>query len=183
MGSWFSRPLVILDMNKLLVYRAFKPKLHEEYAHVEPFIEQATLLGEHYTFLRPHAREFVTYLLDNYRVAVWSSAWAKNVNLLCEHVFGARRGELLFEWDQTMCAEITPHPDPKEKKPLFQKDLFKVWSRFPEYTESNTIIIDDCAYKMRDNPTECVILTEPWIPPVEDDFLDPKNWTYRLFFQ
>lgn len=177
MGSWFStpaavKPLVILDMNKLLVYRAFKPKLHEEYAHVEHLIDQATLLGEHYTFLRPGARDFVNYLLDHYRVAVWSSAWAKNVNLLCDHVFGPRRSELLFEWDQTMCTTIVPHPDPDETKPLFRKDLAKVWQEYTEYGADNTVIIDDCSYKMAQNPEHCVILTKPWVPPQDGDFTE-----------
>lgn len=181
MGSWFSSsspPLIILDLNKLLVYRDFKPKLHEESPHVEHLIDQATLLGNYYTFLRPHAREFVAYLLDHYRVAVWSSAWAKNVDLLCAHIFGERRGELLFEFDQTLCTTVLPHPDPSEKnnKPLFRKDLTTVWVRYTDYGEHNTIIIDDCPHKMAKNPEENVVLVVPWVPSksggVIDNFLE-----------
>jgi hypothetical protein len=76
-----------------------------------------------------------------------------------------------------MCSEITPHPNPTENKPLFQKDLFKVWNRYPEYDESDTVIIDDCPYKMKDNLIDCVILVDPWVPQAQDDddFLDPKG--------
>lgn len=166
--SYFSRkqakPLLILDMNKLLVYRAFAPKLQEEFPQCVSLTDHATLLGQHWTWSRPGLDTFIDSLFKTYTVAVWSSAWAANVDLLCSHVFGTRRANLLFEWDQSWCTKIVPHPDPSETKPLFAKDLQKVWAAYPQYNDRNTLIVDDCKHKMQLNPAQCVILAPPWTP-------------------
>jgi hypothetical protein len=151
------KKLLILDMNNVLVYRAYSKTLEEE---ALLFLSEATLLGEHYTWKRPDLDKFISYALDNYTVAVWSSAWAVNVDRLCAFCFGERRKELLFEWDQTKCIAITAG----RRKPLFQKHLIDVWHEFPQYDPSNTIILDDSQEKMAMNPEECVRLVEPWHP-------------------
>jgi hypothetical protein len=157
-----TKPLIILDMNKLLVFRAFSKTLETDYI---PYLSDAVLLGEHYTWKRPKLDTFINYLLDNYQVAVWSSAWAKNVNLLCDFVFGNRRNELLFEWDQTQCVRVDLE---LEKKPLFKKQLASVWKAFPDLKD-RMIIIDDSELKMQDNPPENVIITKEWTPKDQED--------------
>ena len=79
--------LVILDMNKyvttrlclvayihqrLLVYRAFAPKLQEEFSQVLPYLDQATLLGQHWTWKRHGLDDFIDKLMERYTVAVRS---------------------------------------------------------------------------------------------------------------
>lgn len=156
------RPLVILDMNKLLVFRAFSKTFETEFPEYKPFLSDATLLGEHYTWKRPELDEFINCLLDNYQVAVWSSAWAKNVDLLCSFVFGNRRSELAFEWDQTKCTRVDTEG---QKKPLFKKQLQMVWNEFPgRFNRTNTMIIDDSEEKMQDNPPRNVLISKEWTP-------------------
>jgi TFIIF-interacting CTD phosphatase-like protein len=154
------KPLLILDMNNVLVCRAFSPKLETEYLDLLPYIGVATLLGEHYTWKRPHLDRFLKRAFEHFTVAVWSSAMAKNVDLLCDFVFGERRQELLFEWDQSYC-EVVPNDTPK---PLYLKQLRKVWENFPEYNADNTFIIDDSVAKMQENPPHCVVLSNVWSP-------------------
>ena len=90
---------------------------------------------------------------------MWSSAWKKNVNLLCDFIFGERRRELVFEWDQAHCVCVDPHPDPRKKgRSLFRKDLKYVWEMFTDYGPHNTLIIDDCRFKMSENPSvQCAV--------------------------
>lgn len=159
------KPLLILDINKLLVFRAYAPKLKEEFPECVSLVKDATMLGNNWTWLRPDMEEFLDFIFTRFTVAVWSSAWSKNVDLLCDFIFGIRRSELLFEWDQTKCTKISPHPDPKEvTKPLFAKDLQRVWKEYPDYHAGNTLILDDCPYKMHLNDNLCVMLTKPWLP-------------------
>ncbi len=166
--SGSKKKLIILDLNGLLVHRHFKRSSIETGYNTE----EATLLGDHYTWDRPGSREFINYLLDNYTVAVWSSAMAKNVNLLVNHVFKSRRTELLFEFDQSFCELETPHPDPTERKPLFKKNLTTVWSAFSTFNERNTLLIDDSKYKTRDNPKGTVLLVDSWHPLKSASFLE-----------
>lgn len=155
------KPLLILDLNKVLAFRGFiyndKMVLSRE-QRVE-----ATVVGNHYAWKRPHLDSFLDHVFENYTVAVWSSANRKNVELLCDFIFGTYRDQLLFVWCQDECEKITPHPDPEESSPaLYRKDLVRVWNTFQEFHETNTIIVDDCPFKMAENPPLNVIFPRPW---------------------
>lgn len=160
------RPFVILDLNKLLVYRAFKPTLQREFPQITTdMLKDATLLGKHYTWLRPGAKEFVQELLKFYQVAIWSSAMSDNVSLLVQHVFGCDRHLLAFEWSQTECEAISPNPDPQETKPLFKKPLHTVLKAFPgRWSLDKMLILDDSPAKMVDNPQYAVMIVKEWTP-------------------
>ena len=59
-----------------------------------------------------------------------------------------------------MCCAVK-HPY-TTKKPLFLKNLYRVWLMHNEFNESNTLIIDDTSLKMRYNPIKCYLLVETW---------------------
>ena len=85
-----------------------------------------------------------------------------------------QRSKLIFEWDQTKCVRVEPHPDPTETKPLFEKPLSRVWDEFSRYNEKNTIIFDDSPLKMRNNPPECAFQPDSWVVTQrKDDELSP----------
>jgi len=169
-------PLLILDLNKVLAFRNF---IYDDKMILdEDDRETATVLGNHYGWRRPHLEYFLEYVFDHFEVAVWSSANSKNVDLMCDLIFAERKDELLFVWDQTYCEKIKPHPNPNESKPfLFRKDLVRVWNTFREYDETNTIVLDDCPYKMTDNPALNVIFPKPWSYLKEESSAD----TYLRF--
>ena len=153
-----SKPLLILDLNNVLVYREYQDALAPEQAAVIP---SAVLIGKRLTWKRPHVDEFLEYIFSKFNVAVWSSAMQFNVDLQCEFVFGDKRKQLVFEWDQSKCLV---EPRPGAPKPLFIKPLQKIWSAFPQFSAEDTIIVDDSMEKMKVNPSKCVLLTEKWVP-------------------
>ena len=167
-----ARRLVILDLNGIIVFRKFAPVIETEAPELLPFLASATLLDKTYTWTRPHAREFVEYLLDNFNVAIWSSAWPQNVELVVKHVFGDRRKELVFEWSQAETEKIVPHPDPAKTIPLFKKDLSMVAYRHPHLAHNGMIIIDDSHWKTMDNDPSQVLLVDSWEPHRGDGGLD-----------
>jgi hypothetical protein len=133
------KPLLILDMNNVLVYRAFAPTQAQEKPESVPFNDQATLLGgKFYTWKRPHLDTFLDYCFNNFTVAVWSSALGRNVNDLVDFVFGEeRKSKLLFVWDQSHCDAVVNDTSNSGdanaySKPLFKKPLAKVWAAYPE---------------------------------------------------
>jgi len=171
------RTLVILDMNNFLVWRLFDAELEKNRPLYAPILHHAAHLGQHMTWRRKGLDEFIDFLLANFDVAVWSSAWQKNVTLLCDHVFGDKRDQLIFEFDQTHCGVVKPHPTPGETKPLFIKNLDTVWREFPGvYTRENTLMIDDSPLKARENPVGSLYQVYPWYPlqgkGLQDDGLE-----------
>ncbi len=113
------RFLLVLDLNGLLLDRVFWNNASDE----DKRLSGGEKVGNFLMWLRPHATEFAEFVLNNFVVGVWSSAQQHNVDALTQRVFGHRRKELLFQYDQTKCVMVKPHPDPKEKKPLFKKQL------------------------------------------------------------
>lgn len=167
-----ARRLVILDLNGIIVFRKFAPVIDTEAPELIPFLYSATLLDKTYTWTRPHAREFVEYLLDNFNVGIWSSAWPQNVELVVQHVFGDRRKELVFEWSQAETDKVEPHPDPTKKIPLFKKNLSMVAYRHPHLARNGMLIIDDSKWKMMGNDPSQVLLVDSWEPHQGDGNLD-----------
>jgi len=156
------KKLLVLDINNILVTRAYS--LKEDDLEIWPmahdYIDQADMLGNHYTWKRPDLDEFLNYCLDNFTVSVWSSAWPANVDRLCEYIFTPKqRSQLLFEWNQTMCDRVNN---------VYQKNLSRVWEEFPQYSPTNTLMLDDSDAKMENNPIECVGICDKWSPWTSD---------------
>ena len=63
-------------------------------------------------------------------------------------------------------------------KPLFLKCLQDFWLYFLEFTESNTLLVDDTRYKSMLNKWECCICPPSFDP--EDDDQDPNYLTITL---
>jgi hypothetical protein len=82
------------------------------------------------------------------------------VNNLVEFVFKDLRHQLAFSWHQTHCTLTgVKHPD-KKHKPVFLKELSKLWATFKpgEYGPSNCLLVDDSPYKALKNPVSTISL-------------------------
>lgn len=144
-----SKKLLILDMNNVLVYRAFKYKQEAEQAETVQYNGTATLLGgKFWTWRRPHLNAFLDYCFANFTVAVWSSARGENVKDLVDFVFEEdQKRRLLFLWDQSHCTTLSALRADAQRvdaKPQFFKELAHVWTAYPQYNEDNTILVDNC---------------------------------------
>jgi len=169
------KKLLVLDINGFLVHREF---MHGNGVADKYNIHQATLLGKHYTWKRPHVDEFLDFCFDNFTVAIWTSARKENMNLIADHVFGhERRSRLLEEFHQQQCNEVRPHPDPEvTNKPLFKKPLQKLWDLHPEYDKDNTLILENDPWKLIDNPSCTGFPLKKWTPSdAQDDALGPNS--------
>jgi len=151
------KPLVILDLNEVLLDRLYvdDPKLKPE---CDCFV------GKFAIWLRPDAQSFLNHILEDYHVAIWSSAKAYNVDqMLSVLCTPGQRQQLLFVWAQEECTSRPTSKDSKHQgRPLFLKDLRKVWGAFPEFDETNTILIDNSPEKCEENPEKCVRVAETW---------------------
>ncbi|KAG6554870.1 hypothetical protein Mapa_003453 [Marchantia paleacea] len=111
-------------------------------------------------YKRTGCEDFVQFCLDNFVVGVWSSAREHNVVSLVEYTFKEAKDKLAFVWHQTHCTDTKlKHPENK-KKPVFLKELSKLWDKTEpdlpwgkgDFGPTNTVLIDDSPYKALRNP-------------------------------
>lgn len=89
-------------------------------------------------------------------------------------------GRLLFLWTQNDCTILPPSPCTQNKfKPLFHKDLYRLWQRFPEYNATNTIMIDDSQDKLAGHLDNLLCLEEYVVTDPTKDFTQDQT-LYRL---
>lgn len=77
-------------------------------------------------------------------------------------IFSGYEDRILFTFDQDMSTNLWPrHSQVSKAKPLFLKELEKVWRRFPEFNETNTILVDNHIEKFERNPLHtCLLIPE-----------------------
>lgn len=141
------RRLIVLDLNGLLIFRVFS----RDKRKFTQYLDSSVKVNDFFVWKRPHVESFLDWLLERFSVAIWSSAMQHNVEALIEWTLGKeRRGRLAFEWDQSRCPQ-EKHPT-HSHKPLFLKPLQDVWTQYPTWNESNTLLVDDSPLKAKRNP-------------------------------
>lgn len=163
--------LIVLDLNGLLLYRHF--------ADTPPKALNPTRVGQFYAWKRPYADEFISFLMQHFRVAIWSSAMEHNVTALVKWMLPQEEDQkkLLFQWHQEHCVKV-PHPDEKfrGKKPLFKKPLSKVWLKYEEYGRDDVLLVDDSKLKAADNPDGTLLCCPEWdVTQCSNNIDDPHN--------
>lgn len=154
------KPLLVLDMNNVLVCRAYKPKIKDEKPDLVPHVGKAELLGNTYTWKRPALDALLAELFNGYTVAVWTSARRYNASLLAQFVFGDKyRSKLLFEWDQRHC-EVESRGD--GERPRFLKNVSRIRDKL--WPGGKITIVDDSPEKMLNNDPSEVALVDGWTP-------------------
>ena len=128
-----------------------------------PDLEYGDARLRSYVFLRPHAREFAAWALGRFRVAVWSSASARNLSPLVNLVFGeALRPQLAIVWAQDKCSvDGAVAARDGKTKPRFLKELSRVFAKGLGRPE-RTLLLDDDAYKASRNPPRTALHPKPY---------------------
>ncbi|KAK6943967.1 FCP1 homology domain [Dillenia turbinata] len=132
----------------------------------------------HLVYKRPYCEGFVKFCFERFEVGIWSSAEERNILGALDNVLGAEfKKKLLFVWDQNDCIDTGFQSLENENKPLFLKDLLKIWELWPgRFSPSNTLLIDERPYKALINPPCTGIFPEPYrVENPGDDALGPKG--------
>lgn len=160
---WFEFVLILVPVVYLLV------SWFREWTTAPPMkplliLDVNNILVSQKTHKRPHLDAFVSEIFKIFTVAVWSSQ--VDHNLICELAFGPNfRPLLLFEWNRANCREVLTH----EPESIYSKELTEVWKAFPEYNETNTLMIDHDSDQVVLNPGQCVQLVPSWTPDQMND--------------
>lgn len=160
--------LIVLDLNGLLIHREKVKSKGAADMKRRCGTQQWTKVGMFVVWKRPYLEEFIEFCLEHFDVAVFSSVRPHNIAPLIDLVFGERKQELVFVWDQTKCTTFGRDPDNK-MKPLFIKPLGLILEAFPQYSADSVLIVDDSPYKCLRNPPNTAIHPIPWDPSQTDD--------------
>lgn len=144
------KPLMILDLNKVLICRQTTTQFT----------------------VRPYAIEFITHMSSVYKLAIWTSMTSRVAKQIISELFPvAISKNFLFRWYQSKCSSVPSAASAvdKDAKPLFLKNLYFVWEEFLLYDHTNTVLIDDSREKCALNP----VYTS--VHPLPYDFVYPDN--------
>jgi len=155
--------LFIFDLNGTLLYRRYIKDNNHSKTHPSA---KSTRVGNHLVWVRPMIKNFMKTKLDEgHHLAVWTSMTRANSVKLVDLVFGDLKSHLTFVWTQEDCLVV---PGDTKEKPLMFKPLARVWTAFPRFDRTNTILVDDSPQKTILNPEGCF-----WqIPTFEGDHRD-----------
>ncbi|KAI5461128.1 HAD-like domain-containing protein [Mariannaea sp. PMI_226] len=145
------RILLIMDLNGTLLYRPNRKKPFN-------FVE------------RPHAKEFLSYCLSTFYVAIWSSARPENVSKMVDKLLlPAQRDRCLLIWARD---RFGLSPEQYNMKVQVYKRLSSIWnhpriksshptaSRGGCWDQTNTVLVDDSLEKARSEPFNLLQIPE-----------------------
>ncbi|KAJ7971082.1 NLI interacting factor-like phosphatase [Quillaja saponaria] len=150
------KKLLVLDINGLLVDIVSPP----------PKGRKADLnIARRAIFKRPHCMEFLKFCFDNFEVGVWSSRKMENLERVTDYLMEDLKQKLLFSWDLSHCTATSFKTLENKYKPLVFKELRRLWEKHDpnlpwekeDYSETNTLLLDDSPYKALLNPLHTAI--------------------------
>ncbi|GMN39336.1 hypothetical protein TIFTF001_008575 [Ficus carica] len=174
------KKLIVLGLGGLLCQRIYRNNTSEIPRSRRP----DAAYGNNLVFLRPHCKDFIKFCLKRFEVGIWSSAKEYNVDSTLECIMKGLKSKLLFAWGQEKCTDTGFGSLEKKDKPLFLKELKKVWQNnnalLPrckgQFGPLNTLQMDDKPYKALLNPVHNAIFPYPYkIEDTKDDAFGPKS--------
>uniref|UniRef100_A0A1J3FVR8 Mitochondrial import inner membrane translocase subunit TIM50 n=2 Tax=Noccaea caerulescens TaxID=107243 RepID=A0A1J3FVR8_NOCCA len=120
-------------------------------------------------FIRPFVASFLDFCFERFNVGIWSSRRVK-LKYITNLVMGNQAKDLVFGFGQDMCITTEFKTLENTAKPLFLKDLRRVWNHLGacstcgkrKYDESNTLLVDDSPEKALCNPPHTGIFPHPY---------------------
>ena len=136
--------------------------------------------------LRPNALEFLSWCFERFDIGVWSCGKRENMEM---SLFDGRT--IVFAWDQRESTSLWPRTSIVSKeKPLFLKEISKVWTRSFEKDDASTslswrtpaakprrfgpedtLLLDNHAEKFERNVPGSSAVVPTWTKDMEDDVL------------
>ncbi|KFK39279.1 hypothetical protein AALP_AA3G223800 [Arabis alpina] len=166
------KKLLVLSLSGLLLHRVHKKEMRNKPKNRTPDASS----GPNLVYKRPFCEDFMKFCLETFEVGIWSSACERNVDITLSIVLKDLQDKLLFVWDQEECTDSGYKTIENSRKPLFFKDLSKVFKCFEGFSASNTVFIDDEPYKALRNPDNTGVFPLKYNPSDKnDDLLDPQG--------
>ncbi|EXC33911.1 hypothetical protein L484_012801 [Morus notabilis] len=174
------KKLLVLGFGGFLCHRVFR----YDQPKIPTFRRPDAAYGNNLVYIRPHCKEFIKFCLERFEIGIWSSAKEYNLDSTLECIMKGLKSKLLFAWGQEKCTDTGFGSLEKKDKPLFLKELKKIWQNnnaaLPrckgQFSQLNTLLIDDKPYKALLNPVHNGIFPSQYnIDDTKDDAFGPKG--------
>ncbi|KAF9626436.1 hypothetical protein IFM89_033255 [Coptis chinensis] len=141
-------------------------------------------------FMRPFCKDFLKFCFEKFDVGIWSSKMSKNMVGVVDFLLGDLKNQLRFSWDQSYSTDtgltlsqigLVTHKS--NEKPLFLMELKKIWNKYADYNESNTLLVDDTPYKSLLNPPHTAIFPKPYTYQLRNDCALGPQGDIRLYLE
>jgi hypothetical protein len=133
-----TRILVILDINGTLCCRIKKKE--RKLVRANPCAPHHDInINQSHIYLRPGLDDFLKSLQFEH-IGIWSSMTRPNTVAFKDAILADV--DLFFTFDRSDCSNVKDGKDHASTK-----DLKTVYSKFPEFTNENTVIVDDSTEK------------------------------------
>ncbi len=119
--------LLILDLDETLIYAAER-NLERDFDFI---------VGRYFVYKRPFLDDFLKFCLENFEVAVWTTATEKYAAQIVENIFDYK-DPLSFIWSRERC---TSGFDAETKNIFYEKKIAKIKNR--GYNLESIIAVDD----------------------------------------
>jgi len=168
---------IVLDLNGLLIDRK-KYKI--------PGRNYDAIVNNNYVYIRPHAREFCGWLMNNFNVGIWSSMMKHNCSKILQIILTKKQNKKLkFVFDQSDCEplynnageDINDFDDEyvntstqtraqmrtrTRGRPILTKPIHKIIDAYEDISINNILLIDDSYEKVIFNPDYTCMCVESW---------------------
>ncbi|XP_057506494.1 uncharacterized protein LOC130789677 [Actinidia eriantha] len=171
------KKLVVMGLGGVLVHRMYRFD-HKTNFQKHRFAD--AIAGNFLVFNRPFCDEFLKFCFERFEVGIWSSARERNIDGVLNSLTRGLKDKLLFVWDQEECTDSGFKSLEKKEKPIFFKELRKLWED-GKFSSSNTLLIDDEPYKALLNPPNTAIFPPTYKVDNGDDTALGPNSELRIF--
>ena len=148
--------LLILDIDETLIYAT-----EESLSRSADF----TVGNKYYVYRRPFVEQFLVWCVENFELAVWTSATDDYAAEIVANIFPHSQNNLLFLWSRKRC---TPSFDWETQETIWEKKLTKLRRR--GYNLENIIVVDDTPQMWRSSYGN-LVRVKPYLGEIEDDEL------------
>lgn len=143
----FTKPLLICDINGILCHRVRR----DPYPDIK-YRESTKKVSGTPVIPRPGLNEFLELVSQHFCLAIWTSAKPKSAQALVKAIVPSHF-QLVFVWAQNQCHVQQSQDDEEddmmdERNAVFVKSLSKVYTRYPLWSSTNTLLIDDSREKI-----------------------------------
>ncbi len=127
--------LLILDIDETLIHASETVLEDRPDFTVEDF----------HVYKRPHVDEFLDYSLENYKVAIWTTANKPFAHSIVQKLF-EEPDQLEFVWSKEKCTMVYNHQ-------IFEHQHLKNLSKVKKksFSLDHVIMVDDSPYKLKKN--------------------------------
>jgi hypothetical protein len=172
----FRKKVLVFDMNNVIMDREHMGRsevVKSKYEHkkegdvwTDMYGNKTVKVGDNIVHIRPLFGKFFKEVCSEYTVIVWSSMRRENIETILgamlevEGVMGSRAPLVFDIFDQSHCMKLDTTET--QGKPVFAKNLNKIWDKYEFCNELNTILVDDNEKKALYKSDRCHLHPVRW---------------------